>query len=83
MNTAHVIRWSTAGAVLGVAAVAAVASYEHAYYLVRMYGSQPRGSKPECASITRASTRSALRGCASAWLSALARRDRLRLSSTH
>jgi len=29
----RVIRWSTAGAVLGVAAVAAVASYEHAYDL--------------------------------------------------
>ena len=28
------IRWSTAFAVLGVAAVAAVASYEHAYDLV-------------------------------------------------
>jgi len=26
----RVIKWSTAGAVLGVAAVAAVASYEHA-----------------------------------------------------
>jgi hypothetical protein len=38
MTTAHVIRWSTAGAVLGVAAVAAVASYEHAYDLVRMHG---------------------------------------------
>src|SRR5580693_3417480 len=34
----HVIRWSTAGAVLGVAAVAAVASYEHAYDLVRAHG---------------------------------------------
>ena len=34
----HVIRWSTAGAVLGVAAVAAVASYEHAYDLVRLHG---------------------------------------------
>jgi hypothetical protein len=33
-----VIRWTTAGAVLGVAAVAAVASYEHAYGLVRMHG---------------------------------------------
>jgi Protein of unknown function (DUF2637) len=32
------IRWTTAGAVLGVAAVAAVASYEHAYDLVRMHG---------------------------------------------
>ena len=34
----HVIRWSTAGAVVGVAAVAAVASYEHAYDLVRAHG---------------------------------------------
>src|ERR1700761_5126054 len=34
----RVIRWTTAGAVLGVAAVAAVASYEHAYDLVRMHG---------------------------------------------
>ena len=34
----RVIRWSTAGAVLGVAVVAAVASYEHAYDLVRAYG---------------------------------------------
>jgi hypothetical protein len=37
MTTEHVIRWSTAGAVLGVAAVAAVASYEHAYDLVRIH----------------------------------------------
>jgi hypothetical protein len=34
----HVIRWSTAGVVVGVAAVAAVASYEHAYALVRVHG---------------------------------------------
>jgi hypothetical protein len=34
----HVIRWSTAGVVVGVAAVAAVASYEHAYALVRAHG---------------------------------------------
>ena len=34
----RVIRWTTAGAVLGVAAVAAVASYEHAYALVRAHG---------------------------------------------
>src|SRR3984957_9969725 len=33
-----IIRWTTAGAVVGVAAVAAVASYEHAYALVRAYG---------------------------------------------
>ena len=34
----RVIRWSTALAVLGVAAVAAVASYEHAYEPVRVHG---------------------------------------------
>ena len=34
----RVIRWTTAGAVAGVAAVAAVASYEHAYALVRAHG---------------------------------------------
>ena len=34
----RVIRWSTALAVVGVAAVAAVASYEHAYALVRAHG---------------------------------------------
>ena len=34
----HVIKWSTAGTVVGVAAVAAVASYEHAYALVQAYG---------------------------------------------
>jgi hypothetical protein len=34
----RVIRWSTALAVLGVAAMAAVASYEHAYDLVRAHG---------------------------------------------
>jgi hypothetical protein len=34
----RVIRWSTAVAVLGVAAVAAVASYEDAYDLVRAHG---------------------------------------------
>jgi Protein of unknown function (DUF2637) len=39
MNSAdRVIRWSTAHAVLGVATVAAVASYEHAYDLVRAHG---------------------------------------------
>jgi hypothetical protein len=36
--TERIIRWSTAGAVVGVAAVAAVASYEHAYALVRAHG---------------------------------------------
>jgi hypothetical protein len=34
----RVIRWTTALAVVGVAAVAAVASYEHAYALVRVRG---------------------------------------------
>ena len=38
MAADRVIRWSTAVAVLGVAAVAAVASYEHAYDLVRAHG---------------------------------------------
>src|SRR6516225_11890626 len=38
MTTGQVIRWSTAGAVVGVAAVAAVASYKHAYALVRAHG---------------------------------------------
>lgn len=36
--TDRIIRWSTAGAVVGVASVAAVASYEHAYALVRAHG---------------------------------------------
>ena len=34
----RIISWSTALAVLGVAAVAAVAFYEHAYDLVRAHG---------------------------------------------
>jgi hypothetical protein len=34
----RIIRWTTAGVALGVAVVAAVASYEHAYDLVRMHG---------------------------------------------
>src|SRR6516225_2519096 len=38
MTAGQIIRWSTAGAVAGVAAVAAVASYEHAYALVRAHG---------------------------------------------
>jgi Protein of unknown function (DUF2637) len=38
MTADRVIGWTTAGAVLGVAAVAAVASYEHAYDLVRAHG---------------------------------------------
>ena len=37
-TTGQIIRWSTAGNVVGVAAVAAVASYEHAYALVRAHG---------------------------------------------
>ena len=36
-DTDRVIRWSTAAAVVGVAAVAAVASHEHAYDLVRAH----------------------------------------------
>ena len=38
MTTGQIIRWSTAGAVAGVAAVAAVASCEHACALVRAHG---------------------------------------------
>lgn len=38
MAADRIIRWSTAGAVVGVAAVAAVVSYEHAYDLVRAHG---------------------------------------------
>jgi hypothetical protein len=38
MTTGQIIRWSTAGAVVGVAAVAAVASDEHADALVRAHG---------------------------------------------
>jgi hypothetical protein len=38
MAADRVIRWTTAVAVIGVAAVAAVASYEHAYDLVRANG---------------------------------------------
>jgi hypothetical protein len=34
----RVVRWSTAGVVVGVAAVAAVASYEHAYASLRAHG---------------------------------------------
>lgn len=37
MSADRVIRWTIAGTMLGVAAVAAVASYEHAYDLVRMH----------------------------------------------
>jgi hypothetical protein len=38
MTGGQIIRWSTAGAVAGVAAVAAVASCEHACALVRAHG---------------------------------------------
>jgi len=44
-GTEQVIRWSTAGAVLGVAAVAAAASYEHAYELVRAHGEASRTAR--------------------------------------
>jgi hypothetical protein len=37
-GTDKAIRWSTASAVIGVAAVAAVVSYEHAYALVHAHG---------------------------------------------
>jgi hypothetical protein len=49
-GTDRIIQWSTALAVLGVAAVAAVASYEHAYDLVRAHGEDARcGSRrPSC-----------------------------------
>ena len=41
MNAAdRIIRWTTAGAVVGVAAVTAVASYEHAYDLVQAHGEE-------------------------------------------
>jgi hypothetical protein len=38
MTADRTIRWSTALAVLGVAVVAAIASYQHAYDLVRAHG---------------------------------------------
>src|ERR1700727_1146282 len=38
MAADRLIRWTTAVAAIGVAAVAAVASYEHAYDLVRAHG---------------------------------------------
>jgi hypothetical protein len=38
MRVDRIIRWSAAGAVVGEAAVAAVASYEHAWALVRAHG---------------------------------------------
>jgi uncharacterized protein DUF2637 len=38
IGTGKAIRWSTAGAVIGVAVVAAVVSYEHAYALVHAHG---------------------------------------------
>ena len=38
MAADRVIRWSTAAVMVGVAAVAAVASYEHAYALLRAHG---------------------------------------------
>jgi hypothetical protein len=38
VGTDKAIRWSTAAAVIGVAVVAAVVSYEHAYALVRAHG---------------------------------------------
>jgi hypothetical protein len=37
MSADRVIRWTIAGTMLGVAAITAVAFYEHAYDLVRMH----------------------------------------------
>ena len=45
MMADRAIRWSTAPAVLGVVAVAAVASYEHAYDLVRAHGESGRTAR--------------------------------------
>jgi Protein of unknown function (DUF2637) len=45
MTTGRIIKWSTALAVLGVAAVAAVASYEDAYELVRAHGESGRTAR--------------------------------------
>jgi len=41
-SAGQISRWCTAGTVVGVAAVAAVASYEHAYALVRAHGETGR-----------------------------------------
>jgi hypothetical protein len=38
MAADRVTRWTTTGAVLSAAAIAAMASYEHAYDIVRMHG---------------------------------------------
>jgi hypothetical protein len=38
IGTGKAIRWSTAAVVIGVAVVAAVVSYEHAYALVHAHG---------------------------------------------
>jgi hypothetical protein len=38
ITTDRVIRWTAAGSRVGVVAVAAIASYEHAYALVRAQG---------------------------------------------
>jgi len=43
MAADRVIRWTTAGAVIGVAAMA---SYEHAYALVRAHGEAGRTGRP-------------------------------------
>lgn len=42
----RIIRWTTAGPVVGVAVVAAVASYEHAYALARAHGEAAVSSAP-------------------------------------
>jgi hypothetical protein len=38
MMADRVMRWTTADAVIGVAAIAPVASYQHAYDLVQVHG---------------------------------------------
>ena len=50
MTADRVTRRTTAGAVVGVAAIAAVASYEHAYYLVRVHGDA--GGRPRLVPLT-------------------------------
>jgi hypothetical protein len=44
-NADRIIRWSTATAVVGVAAVAVVVSYERAYVLVHAHGEAGRAAR--------------------------------------
>jgi hypothetical protein len=57
MAADRVIRWSTAGVVIGVAAVAAAASYEHAYDLVRAHGEAGRRGLRSCAGPSMSTSR--------------------------